>query len=80
MSWLALLKIMLELILVGIIGPTCPNDHVDPTLVDLMQATTKKQQRICEAYKEEKVGSTENPKFFNLTTKCYWKMAITKPP
>ena len=37
MSWLALLKIMLELILVGIIGPTGPNDHVDLTFLDLMQ-------------------------------------------
>ena len=37
MSWLALLKIMLEVIIVGIIGPAGQDDHVDPTLVHLVK-------------------------------------------
>ena len=36
MSWLATLKIMLEVILVGVIGPNAPSDYVDPALLEKM--------------------------------------------
>ena len=80
MSWLALLKIMLELILVGIIGPTGPNDHVDPTLLDLMQGKRKSSDEFVKPIKKKKLAQQKTQSFAILPPSVVGKWPSPNPP
>lgn len=58
MSWLATLKIMLEVILVGVIGPNAPADYVDLDLLEKMGNKRKSSDDFEAVPKKNKITKT----------------------